>query len=365
MTKFMQNIFEEPKKLAASLNYTFGPGKAALAEASKILKKADHIYITGIGSSWYAGMAILAVFNANGRVSVLTEASELLHFTDIPKNSALILLSRSGKSIEIVNLLSRAKKAKAKVIGITNMPDSPLGKKADAVLRLETTLDHNVSVSMYTGLILVGSILAESASGTLKSSLAKTLAKSLSDLQGSLSIWKNQIQGHPWFSPNQPVYFLARAGSLASCHEARLLWEEGAKAPATAMPTSNFRHGPLEVIAPDLRIGIWIDGKRMRNEDLALARDLRTRGVRVMVIGQNIPQDAGDLVFQLPAIPAEWQFVIDIAPVQLAAEYLSHLRGKDCDSFAECQYIVEDEGGLAPKKSVAARSVIAPLPARV
>jgi hypothetical protein len=43
---------------------------------------------------------------------------------------------------------------------------------------------------------------------------------------------------------------------------------------------------------------------------------------------------------------AEWQFMIDIIPAQLAAEYLARLSGVDCDSFRICSYVVEDEYGL-------------------
>ena len=97
------------------------------------------------------------------------------------------------------------------------------------------------------------------------------------------------------------------------------------KSPATAMGAASFRHGPQEIVQKDMRFGIWIDGARMREQDLALARDLRKLGARVMLIGQRLPSDAGDLVFQLPEIASEWQFLIDIIPAQLVAERLARL----------------------------------------
>src|SRR3977135_2637559 len=103
-----------------------------------------------------------------------------------------------------------------------------------------------------------------------------------------------------------------------ACQEARLLWEEGLKSPATAMGTGSFRHGPQEMVNKDARFGMWIDGERMRGQDLAVARDLRNLGASVMLIGRDLPKDAGDLVFQLPDVPPNWQFLIDIVPAQLA-----------------------------------------------
>ena len=104
------------------------------------------------------------------------------------------------------------------------------------------------------------------------------------------------------------------------------------------------------MVAAGARFGIWIDGERMREQDLAVARDLRKLGALVMLIGRNVPQDAGDLVFQMPDTPANWQFLIDIIPAQLAAEKLARLSGVDSDTFRYCSFIVQDEYGLLPEE---------------
>lgn len=95
-----------------------------------------------------------------------------------------------------------------------------------------------------------------------------------------------------------------------------------------------------------VRIAIWIDGEQMREQDLAIAHDLRDLGASVMLIGRDIPKDSADLVFQLPPSPIPWQFLTDVFPAQLAAERLAELAGVDCDSFRFASYIVEDDHGL-------------------
>jgi fructoselysine-6-P-deglycase FrlB-like protein len=119
------------------------------------------------------------------------------------------------------------------------------------------------------------------------------------------------------------------------------------------MSTSTFRHGPQEIVRHGIRFCLWIDQAQMRDQDLSVARDLRELGASVMLIGENLPPKAGDLVFQLPTSPPHWQFVIDVVPVQLAAERLSRLSGVDCDSLRICSYVVEDEYGLLRKKAEA------------
>src|SRR5258708_34691275 len=124
------------------------------------------------------------------------------------------------------------------------------------------------------------------------------------------------------------------------------MWEEGVKSPATAMGAASFRHGPQEIVAKDARFGLWLDANSMRDQDLPLARDLRKLGANVMLIGQRLPDDAGDLVFTLPEIPPPWQFLTDITPAQLVAERLARLSGSDPDKFKLCNFVVEDESGL-------------------
>jgi glutamine---fructose-6-phosphate transaminase (isomerizing) len=346
MTELMKDILRQPEALSGSMAHALGPGKDALKKASRIINEVEHLYITGIGSSWHAGMAVMSLFHASGRTVDLVEASEFLNFTQIAKNSAVVVLSRSGKSIEIVNLLSQARQAGARIIAITNTAESPLAQAAEITLNPQAPFDHFVSITMYSVLALVGGLLAATALNTCNEALINSLDKALVATRCALNLWAQQIQGSSWFKRDAPTYFLARGGSVASCHGARLLWEEAAKAPATAMTTGGFRHGPQEIIVDGLRFGLWLDNERMRDQDLSVAADIRKLGGKVMLVAQNVPADAADLVFSLPEIPSLWQFLIDIFPAQLAAEHLSHVRGVDCDSFRICSYIVEDEYGL-------------------
>jgi fructoselysine-6-P-deglycase FrlB-like protein len=303
----------------------------------------------------------------------LVDAAEMVQFAAIPAGAVLIVISRSGRSVEIVQLLAKARESGATVIGITNAADGALAREAQIAIVVPVALDHAISVNTYTTLALAAGILADSVTregtafpqglkpgaGTSSMSdlkvrppnnvrLADSLLEAFAAAGGAIAGWQGQIEKSEWLAPRSTTYFLARGSSLGSAYEARLMWEEGVKSPATAMGAASFRHGPQEIVQKDMRFGIWIDGARMREQDLALARDLRKLGARVMLIGQRLPSDAGDLVFQLPEIASEWQFLIDIIPAQLVAERLARLSGSDPDTFRLCSFVVEDEAGLLP-----------------
>jgi glucosamine--fructose-6-phosphate aminotransferase (isomerizing) len=346
MTELKKDILRQPDELIKLIGRIYGEDRNSYAKAAALIRQAGHLYLTGIGASWHAGMAIQSLLDAGGWQVSLLDASELLHCSRLRPNSVILMLSRSGKSIEIVRLLAKATEAGAKIIGITNAPQSPLAQNAEAAIHLGVPFDHSVSILTYSAVALAGGILAVQTMSGHDESLGKSLAKSLQAAQEEIGLWEQQTYKSDWFDPHAATYFLARGTSLASCHEARLLWEEAAKAPATALSSGGFRHGPQEILDQGIHVGMWIDRDRMRREDLAVAADIRGLGGRVMLVGQNLSPSDGDLVFEVPQILPEWQFLLDILPAQLAAERLSHLRKVDCDSLRICSYVVESEYGI-------------------
>jgi DNA-binding MurR/RpiR family transcriptional regulator len=87
-TRLFKDILKQPAQLAGSLSHMLGAGKAALDEAAAVLRAAKSVIITGIGASWHAGMAMQAELLAHGFPALLIDASELLHFGDVPKGAA-------------------------------------------------------------------------------------------------------------------------------------------------------------------------------------------------------------------------------------------------------------------------------------
>jgi glutamine---fructose-6-phosphate transaminase (isomerizing) len=346
MTHFLRDILRQPKELQRTIEFLLGSGAGALEAAKKAILRARHAYLTGIGSSWHAALTAGPLFYGAGLPVYMLDAAELLEFAAIPTGSTVVVISRSGRSIEIVNFLAKVRGRDVTVVGITNSADGPLAREAQISIVVPVELDYAISVNTYSTLALTAGILASAVASSFDASLTKSLLRAIERIEPAFAHWQTQIETTPWLSPGSVYYFLGRGSSMGSCQEARLLWEEGVKSPAAAMNTGSFRHGPQEMVNKGIRFGVWIDADHSREQDLAVARDLRRLGATVMLIGQDLSADAGDLVMQLPPVSAAWQFLIDIIPAQLAAERLSRMSGVDCDSFRFCSFIVEDEYGL-------------------
>lgn len=346
MTHFLEDILRQPRELKRALEFLAGAGRPLLEKAADLVRGSRHVFLTGIGSSWHASLSAAPIFYQGACPVYLRDAADLLQFATLPAGSVVIIISRSGRSAEIVGLLAKVRECGATVIGLTNSEDGTLAREAKIPIVLPLQFDHAISVNTYSTLAAAAGALASAAVGSFDASLVTALSQAIDHSEQAIPVWRKQLTDSAWPSPGEIYYFLSRAPGLGSSHETRMLWEEGVKSPASAIGMGGFRHGPQEMVRKGARFGIWIDGETMREQDLAVARDLGNLGASLMLIGQDLPKDSGDLVFQLPTIPPAWQFLIDIIPAQLAAEHLGRLAGVDSDTFRLCSYIVEDEGGL-------------------
>src|SRR6266404_3676743 len=167
MTHFLLDILRQPEELQRTLEYLSGAGRGALEAAVAAVRAGRHVYLTGIGSSWHAGLNVSALFQDRGRPVYPVDVAELVQFATIPVESVLIVISRSGRSVEIVQLLGKARESGATVIGITNAADGALAREAQIAIVVPVAMDHAISVNTYTTLALAAGMLAGALSGSV------------------------------------------------------------------------------------------------------------------------------------------------------------------------------------------------------
>jgi len=268
MTHFLRDILRQPKELQRTIDFLLGVGRPVLDAATAAIRGARHVYLTGIGSSWHAALCAGTLFNLGANPVYLYDTAELLEFAEFPSTAVVIVISRSGRSVEIVKLLAKVRERGAIVIAITNSAEGPLAQGAQLPIAIPIELDHAISVNTYSSLAATAGILASAAVGNVeRQPCCNTISFLREDRRRHFGLAIAACR-HDLACTGGTTYFLARGCSTGSCQEARLLWEEGVKSPATAMNTGSFRHGPQEMVTAGARLGIWIDAERMRGQDL-------------------------------------------------------------------------------------------------
>ena len=118
------------RKLKNSINNSFE------AAVRKILKCKSKVIVCGVGKSGKIASKISATLSSVGTPSFSISASDCSHgdLGKISKNDLLILISYSGNTDELKNIIKYAKSNKIPLIGIVSNKDSNLYKSANIKL---------------------------------------------------------------------------------------------------------------------------------------------------------------------------------------------------------------------------------------
>ena len=323
-----------------------GEGLGALLEAARIIRSARNVVVAGMGASLHACIPLQYQLTEQGKQVIGVEAGELLHYQrNLCSGSVVLLVSRSGESVEIVKVLPQIKKIANCIIGVTNEPNSTLGNNADLLLTIGCLADEMVAIQSYTATVLLLMLLASAACGDL-SGAREELQRILATMPSLIAACLEGLQDwDDFFTPASPapIYLLGRGPSCASCLEGALLFHETARAPAIAMAAGSFRHGPVEVVDPDFRGLIFAPQGATSDINRALARDVLRFGGKIRVIGPDHRADRTLPIIDIPAVPERFAPLIEIIPVQLAALRLAQLRGVPIGKFRHAPQVCRDE----------------------
>jgi fructoselysine-6-P-deglycase FrlB-like protein len=141
MTRFLRDILRQPNELLRTIDFLLGAGRSTLDAATTAIRGARHVYLTGIGSSWHAALSAGPLFHLGAHPVYVQDAAELLLFATFPPDSAMVAIARSGRSMEIVNLLAKVRNSGVTVIGITNSADAPLAREGQISIVVPTEMD--------------------------------------------------------------------------------------------------------------------------------------------------------------------------------------------------------------------------------
>ncbi len=328
MNPLLDDILGQPDSLRRLLDHHLGPGRDAVARAAAEIRHARHVIFSGMGSSLFASMPCVSVLNANGRATCALEASEFLYYyRSFTRDTLVVLVSRSGETVEVVKLIPLLRAKGVRIIGVTNVPGSTLATQADIPIHVTSAPDRLIALRTYTGTVATLLLLASQAAAQSTGAVSQLPAA----MQGVIDAQMQTPQ--PFWSPDNRIYVLGRGPSLGSVHEGALLFHETARTPATPMSCAAFRHGPVEVTSSQIRVFVFATQPETRALDEQLGEDLRILGAMVKVIS-------------IPELNGPWATVLEVIPIQFAAMRLAESRGVPPASFQFSPAVTVDETGF-------------------
>jgi len=151
------------ERLAGQLDESFGQAVDILRET---VERHGKIVVVGIGKSGNIGHKIAATFNSTGAVAVVLHSQNALHgdLGMLSDGDAVIALSYSGETAELLDLLPHIKRFGVRLIAMTGRMGSTLAEHSDVVL--DTSVDceacplNLAPTSSSTAMLVMGDALA-------------------------------------------------------------------------------------------------------------------------------------------------------------------------------------------------------------
>lgn len=127
-----------------------------------LLNCRGHVLVSGSGTSHAVARRMAHLLSVCGTPALLLDAGDAPHGLAgaVTADDVLIALSKGGTTKEVVFLASVAKQRGAKVIAITEVLDSELGRLADVILKVVAPVEGDPF-----GMIATGSSLMNCALG--------------------------------------------------------------------------------------------------------------------------------------------------------------------------------------------------------
>ena len=305
MNPFLEEILSQGVALQQTLDYLAESFNHVFRSLNKLVleKNICRFIFTGMGSSYFSSYVPFYMLKEKGFNVEMLEAGEfLLH--GLPenndqafKNTCIILISQSGESGEIVELLQKLNLfgVKPLTIGVTNMPNNYLATHSDLQLYLNAGNEETVTSKTYVCSLLLLYFLANSITSPNLSSVDELKEREINELlkfishvlhsdpsnqfnPSSLALEKlmlpvldiNKIFGNDYTF----IQILARGPSLSTAHQAALNFKEIVKIHSEASPISTFRHGGIESLTAQSKLIIISSSPRDHLLDNHFIRNL-------------------------------------------------------------------------------------------
>jgi glucosamine--fructose-6-phosphate aminotransferase (isomerizing) len=344
--RLLEDILNQPQSLARVLAHQLGGGRPALREAAAALRTARRIVLTGMGASRFACVPLQYYLASRGFACEVLETAEVVHYLrGAASNAAVVLVSRSGETVEVRKLLE-ALDPHALTVGVTSEAGSTLARTTRHPICVGNPADDLVAIQSYTGTVLALLLLGAQIAGDSDDRWRAAAESAIASLADCLDA--QQVESLGWkdfLEPANCVYLLARGPSTGSALAGALLFNEVAKTPSVAMSAGEFRHGPVEVADAAFRALVFAPDGPTRALNLDLARDLASFGAQVRAIGPAAAD--GSVFWETPVLPEALSPLVEIAPVQLAALRLAEWKGLPPGRFRYVSHVTLAESGFA------------------
>lgn len=309
-------------------------------EIARALREQDihYIFLAARGTSDNAGLYAKYLWGAFNKLPIALAAPSLFSIYGKPpalKNALVVGISQSGRSPDIVSVMTEANRYGAPTLAITNAAASPMADTAQFVIDVNAGPEIAVAATKsYTAQLMAIAMLSAATEDDEDrwAHLRRVPALVQQTLVDLDDIVERVAERYRYM--NQCVV-LGRGFNYATAFEWSLKMKELAYIMAEPYSSADFQHGPVAVVSQGFPVMTVVPSGAVFDDMMVLLTELvNTRHVELLAISDRDEALAlARTPFRLPPDMPEWLTpLVSIVPGQLFSYYLTRAKGYDPES---------------------------------
>jgi glucosamine 6-phosphate synthetase-like amidotransferase/phosphosugar isomerase protein len=298
------------------------------------------ILIAACGSSRHAGLVARFWFEQLAQIptQVLDAADWENPMTSgrsktiVPPNSLLYLLSQSGKTSDVLQVIDQVGSQSLPIWSITNGIDTPLSRASSHILQTPAGEEKAVAA---TKTLLAQMILLLRVAMELGQSTQPNLQSLPTSIQQTIDLSQSIAQTiAAKIAQAANIVLLGRGIDYPIALEGALKLKETTYIHAEGLSAGDFMHGPIAIVEPGFPvILIAIPGSPSYEAAITNAKRVKSYGAYLIGITtvNNPDQDVFDVVLPIAEIEPLLSPLLTVISLQLLAFYIAQIKGLDID----------------------------------
>ncbi|MEB3292899.1 MAG: glutamine--fructose-6-phosphate transaminase (isomerizing) [Synechococcales bacterium] len=357
----LKEIYEQPGVVRSALETYLVPDWTADAQVSPIrlellpqfYESIQQVQIVACGTSWHASLVGKYLLEQLAGIPTSVQYASEFRYAPPPltAHTLSIGVTQSGETADTLAALEMEKQRRAtlapefqaRLLGITNRPESTLGQLVDQVIDTQAGIEIGVAATKtFMAQLMAFYFLALDLAyrrQTLPLDQIEKILEGLRQLPAQVeSVLESQERyieelAHD-FAETQDFIFLGRGINFPIALEGALKLKEISYIHAEGYPAGEMKHGPIALLdakVPVVTIAMpgTVFEKVLSNAQEARARDARLIGVTPM--DEMEAAETFDTLIPVPHVDEILSPIVSVIPMQLLSYHIAARRGLDVD----------------------------------
>ncbi len=340
----LKEIYEQPGVIRSGIA-AFIDDNNQITLPLPAVQSVHNIQIVACGTSWHASLVGKYLLEQLAGIPTQVHYASEYRYAPPPKleHTVVIGVTQSGETADTLAALDLARRQGYTCIGITNRPESSIGRLADYILDTQAGIEIGVAATKtFLAQLLMFYLLSLSLAGHRQSLPPSQINETVDQLrqlpahmERILETQERYIEhlAHQ-FAHTKDFIYLGRGINFPIALEGALKLKEISYIHAEGYPAGEMKHGPIALLDADTPVVAIATPGIVYEKVLSNAQEAKARSaplIGVAPLDSAIAQETFDYLLPIPTVAEILSPMLTVIPLQLLAYHIAAHRGLDVD----------------------------------